>query len=76
MKIKCRQLFQDRTLQAKMGKTQSFFSRDEFDIVLEVDADGVVIQIQAPGSGLVIVEAGEKELQELTQAGYTFIRGE
>jgi hypothetical protein len=75
MRIKCAALFQERILPARMVKTPSFFARDEFDDVLEADVDGTPFQIQSPGFGLVIVEAGPDELAALETSGYHFTIG-
>ncbi|MBC7863969.1 MAG: hypothetical protein IAF38_13415 [Bacteroidia bacterium] len=66
-------LFQEEVLEAKLVEKQSAFSYDEKEWVLEVNANGVPVQVQPPAGECILVAATPEEKNALESAGYNLV---
>lgn len=70
MQIQYPLLFGEEVLDARVIEKQSAFSRDETERVLEVNANGVHVQIAPPAKDCRLITATPEEITLLETAGY------
>jgi hypothetical protein len=63
-------LFGDQILPAKMIEKESAFNVDKREWVIEVDANGVHVQVQPPAFDCILIAASPEEKEALEKAGY------